>query len=174
MKHQIFRRLAVVIVVLVSLYLLAVITLPAMFPGTMCALTRAPVEEVRVLIMAVNLYKDTYDSYPPSLATLGPPAPGQSVSSGSSGLISAELASGVWLGYTFRYIPTSARGRKSINGFRIIADPITEGPKKHHYFFDETGVLRAEKNRPATSASAPTHDSGCTCAAPEDFVGAQM
>jgi len=140
--------------------------------GKGCTLAESAVEEMRVLISSLNNYYYMNNTFPGSLAALGPPPLGQEAGREYSGMIDRQLASGNKLGYVFRYVPKrDPRDGRSIEGYWLTSDPITEGPRQHHYFADETGVLRSEKSRPASADSPVTHDSSCSCAAPEDYVG---
>lgn len=152
---------------------LAAFTLPILFSGRMCALAESGVEDVRVLTVALISYDLEYHSYPASLDALGPPGPGSSVGAPHNGWIDTQLASGNKVGYLFRYTPRRSPGLTAVTGYTLTADPIGRGPG-HHYFSDETGVLRAEPDRPATANSPETHDSSCTCAAKEDYVGPRI
>jgi hypothetical protein len=70
------------------------------------------------------------------------------------------VASGTKFGYAFNYELSSVEwgGVKNF-GYRITANPITSGTTGRKYFFtDQTGVIRAEPDWPATANSPPIND----------------
>jgi hypothetical protein len=134
------------------------------FRGHGCALQDNAIANMRTLTTAILTYRDTYDAYPPTLAALGPPSPGQSLSGEAAAYISQDLASGNHIGYLFRYVrimPSNKRVEKE--GYMILADPIGEGPGRHHYFASDDAVIRSEESHPATAKSPPSSDPSCLC-----------
>lgn len=110
------------------------------------------------ILAGINLYKQTYKTYPPTLSALGgAPATCATVATAAAAcLIDNVLASGEKSGYVVRYkaIDTLQSGR--FDAFTLTADPVNgEGPRRHHYFADQTGVIRVETGRHATAASPP-------------------
>lgn len=134
------------------------------FRGHGCALQDNAVTNVRHVITALVTYRTTYDHYPPTLAALGPPPPGQSFSAAAAGLIAPDLASGNHRGYLFRYIRkvSSPTGDEN-EGYVILADPLDEGPGRHHYLASEDAVVRSEESRAATAQSPTSDDPSCFC-----------
>ncbi|HKF22390.1 MAG TPA: hypothetical protein VKE93_12530 [Candidatus Angelobacter sp.] len=132
--------------------------------GHGCALQDKAVTNMRVLTTAVITYRDSYHAYPPTLAALGPPPPGQPLSAQAAGYITRELSSGNHAGYLFRYSlkGPSRKGHES-ERYLMVADPIGEGLGKHHYFTQEDAVIRSEENHPATAKSPPSNEDGCIC-----------
>ena len=128
-----------------------------------CALTDAPVTNMRTLVSALITYENMYHTYPSSLAALGPPLPGQPLSPERTGFIDPRLAFGVKVGYVFHYVPKKDTESRSIDGYTLTADPIDNARGGHHYFADDSGVVRSEESRPATVTSPPTQDTGCIC-----------
>jgi hypothetical protein len=138
-----------------------------------CALSESGVEDVRLLALVLGSYALEYRSYPASLDALGLPPPGSAADAVHTGWIDAQLAAGKKVGYVFRYIPKwSSAHLELVTSYILTADPIGGG-LGHHYFSDETAVVRAEEDRPATADSRETHDSSCSCAAKENYVGAR-
>src|SRR4029077_20605242 len=77
-------------------------------------------------------------------------------------LIDSETASGRKGGYIFRYDakassdpPAKGCQEPGALAYAVTADPIEPAPEKRHFFIDETGVLRVEKDKPATAKSPP-------------------
>ena len=132
--------------------------------GHGCALQDNAVANVRHVITALVTYRTTYDHYPPTLAALGPPPPGQPFSAAAAGLITPDLALGNHRGYLFRYIrklPSHASDKNE--GYVVLADPVGEGPGRHHYFASEDAVVRSEESRVATQGSPVSLDPTCFC-----------
>lgn len=110
------------------------------------------------ILAGMELYKQTYKTYPPTLSALGGvPATCATVATAAAAcLIDNVLASGEKSGYILRYkaIDTLRSGR--FDAFTLTADPVNGGgTKKRHFFTDQTGVIRVETGRPATAASPP-------------------
>ncbi|MBA7588499.1 hypothetical protein ES708_30557 [subsurface metagenome] len=69
-----------------------------------------------------------------------------------SGLLSSDLASGKWHGYYFVVVGKDGNGKK----WHATASPIKPGITGYKYFYvDETGVIRFEKDKPATKDNPP-------------------
>jgi hypothetical protein len=127
---------------------------------------------LRTLNEAATGYWLVYKRYPASLSVLGRPL------AGTPPLIDEELASGKKSGYVFTY----SAGEKDVAGvpyeiyvdpdtglqaarpasparvdaYTIHADPLTPGTTgQNHYFTDQTGVIRQERDRPANEQSSP-------------------
>lgn len=100
---------------------------------------------LRTLVTVLITYSNTYITCPPSLADMGPPPPGEPLSSRSAGLIGAELASGISHGYKFQLSCNS-----STRAFTISADPLENSGYTDHFFVDETIIIRRETGVPAT------------------------
>ena len=136
-----------------------------------------PLSDVRVLLISLVTYYDTYDSFPPDLRSLGGYRKGVAPSANAAGLISDELASSSKLGYRFTYRPFSSKAKVPLDRFTLNVDPIDgcskfcvnyfidergvfhdvdpDGCTKdcNHYFADEHGVIHVEANSPATPES---------------------
>lgn len=117
-----------------------------------------PVRTIPTILAGMELYKQTYKTYPPALSALGgAPATCTTVATAAAAcLIDNVLASGEKSGYILRYkaIDTLQSGR--FDAFTLTADPVNGGStKQRHFFTDQTGVIRVETGRPATAASPP-------------------
>lgn len=113
-----------------------------------------PLRDLRALATAALMYYGEYHSFPPNLATLGPPSRGVAPSANAAGFIDDKLASGSKLGYRFSYHAFSSSAKGALDRFTINADP-TEGCSKGcpHYFMDENCVIHMEANSTATAKS---------------------
>jgi type IV pilus assembly protein PilA len=73
-------------------------------------------------------------------------------------VIDPALAAGTRFGYAFAYNPRSSNGGEKIDAYEINAEPIEPGKYgKHHFFMDETGVIRMSENSPANSKDPALH-----------------
>jgi len=132
--------------------IVAAIAIPNLLHARMAANEASAVGSLRTLNTACLAYSSQYNSYPPSLSSLGPGAqPGPA----AAGLIGNELASGQRSGYLFTYEPRpDANG--AVSSFALRADPITAGATGVRYFFeDQSGVIRFNTLGPATEDSPP-------------------
>jgi type IV pilus assembly protein PilA len=70
--------------------------------------------------------------------------------------IDPALASGVKAGYRFTYRPKSRKGNGLMDAYEIFADPVQPGRAGvRHFYTNESGVVRYESGRPASSDSPP-------------------
>jgi hypothetical protein len=73
---------------------------------------------------------------------------------GEDALIDAVLASGQKGGYKFTYSSQNTKGDGKIDAFQVTADPLVPGKTgKHHFFVDQTGVIRMSYDGPANASS---------------------
>jgi type IV pilus assembly protein PilA len=135
-------------VMVIPLMIIAAIAIPNLLRAKMAANEASAVGSLQGINTAIATYISTYGSLPRSLAVLGP-APGGHASANSADLIDSVLASGTRSGYLFQY---ELQG----DSYAVSANPVTLGTTGSRYFFtDQTGVIRAESSRPATSESPP-------------------
>jgi hypothetical protein len=118
------------------------------------------VGSLRELNSATTTYWTTYGKFPSKISNLGPPRPGTPPSDEAADLIDMILGTGKKSGYVFHYETgpvTESNGKYGGRGYTISADPINPSSKRdrHRFFTDQTGVIRAEVDRPA-SAESPT------------------
>jgi type II secretory pathway pseudopilin PulG len=128
----------------------------------------AAVGYLRDINIAATSYAATYNNgFPPDLQTLS----GIGVPNcDHAGLIDGILASGTRSGYIFTYTatagdPTSSTAPKNpgpgcsamgAGGYTVTADPVNRGTTGNSsYYTDSTGLIRVEKNAPATAESDP-------------------
>jgi hypothetical protein len=111
-----------------------------------------PESGLRTFLTAIVMYRETYKLYPPTLSALGGDVArcNTGVSAAAACLIDNVLASGEKSGFTYHY--TLKEGAK---GFTLTVDPNQDNPPQHHFFTDQTGVIREEVGRFATADSPP-------------------
>lgn len=132
--------------------IIAAIAIPNLLRARMAANEASAVGSLRTLSAACIAYSSHYQSYPPSLASLGPST---QPSAEAANLVTDTLASGQKTGYLFTYeAGTDANG--GITTYAAHADPIKEGATgQRHFFVDQTGVIRVSIREPATADSPP-------------------
>jgi hypothetical protein len=111
------------------------------------------VSDLRTLDTAELIYSSTYSGgFGPDLRSLGLAA-GAQPSPKCAGLVDDELASGTKGGYRFTYIPGRATGGR-IDTYTFSADPADpQDVGDAHYFTDQLGVIRRERDGPAGANS---------------------
>lgn len=156
--------------------IIAAIAIPNLIRARVAANEASAQASLRVIDTAAAIYSSEYSNgYPPSLAAMD----GDGTSAAScdhAHLIDAVLASGHKSGYAFTYTPMPeaenqqrpVSEKAAANGctvagadsFTITADPVTRGTTGFRSFFvDQTGVIRAEQNGPASADSPEIGDS---------------
>jgi hypothetical protein len=74
----------------------------------------------------------------------------------SGNLIDRTLAKGTKSGYTFRVLPPNPADRDMNFTWSVVAEPVRPGETGDRYFYiDESGVIRFEAGKTATSCSTP-------------------
>jgi len=121
----------------------------------MAANEASATRSLRALNKSASVYSTTYGAYPSSLGALGPSS---SPSSTAANLIDSALANGTKSGYVFVYYgifdPAGSKGEAE--RYIITASPVTPRTTGMRYFFtDQSGTIRTESNRVATSESPP-------------------
>ena len=149
-KQKGFSLIELLIVVAIIL-IIAAIAIPNLLRSKMAANEASAVGSLRTINTASVAYSTTYGSYPPALADLGPDASGGfAPTSATADLIDSVLASTVKSGYDFAYASTAPYTTYTIN-----ADPQSTSTGQRHFFTDQSGVIRADTQGSATSASTP-------------------
>jgi hypothetical protein len=129
------------------------------------------VSGVRTIGTAEITYTSTYPKigFSPSLGALGSGGTDcHQPNEQHACLIDDVLASGVKSGYRYRYAPAPPETGSVVIGFTIHADPYEEKPNwlerlfgvepqagQRHFFSDQSGVIRFEKDREAGPQSPP-------------------
>jgi hypothetical protein len=126
---------------------------------------------LRTISSAAETYLSTYSNgFPRSLEQMEV-TPGGAESCEHAQLIEDESFRTRMTHYRFTYLPVfAATGKSAVVsreaaangctapgaiGFTVTADPIDPTSDKEYFFIDDTGVVRVEKNRPATAKSPP-------------------
>jgi type IV pilus assembly protein PilA len=143
------------------------IAIPNLLRARQAANEASAVGSLETIEVAAIQYSTQYgNGFPPSLAAMDGPA-STAPSCDHAQLLNSALASGLGNGYLFTYVPTGTqilRGDAKARGctapgsssFEVHADPIARGTTGQRSFFtDQTGVIRADENAPASSDSAP-------------------
>ncbi len=136
---------------------LAVIAIPNLLRSRMASGEASPVGTLRTINTAEVTYASTYPErgFSVTLAQLGPPAPNVQPGPEAAGFIDSVLASGQKSGYRFTYVPGPTDERGFRETYAALADPVSPESGHRHFFTDETGVIRAETDRPAGPNSPP-------------------
>ncbi len=138
------------------LVILAAIAIPNLLRSKMAANEAAAVGSLRTLNTACLTYSTEYGGFPPSLDALGGEGNGAHPSATAAQLIDSFLQSGQKSGYLFFYSAGYPNDKGVISSFTVNADPVLAGSTGlRHFFTDQTGVIRAESDRPANANSPP-------------------
>ncbi len=115
------------------------------------------VGSLRTLNTAEVTYASTYNrGFASSLTALGPQLAGKPEDAERAGLIDEVLASGRKSRYVFTYRVTASDDRGFPSAYTINADPVDAGMRgEGHFFSDQSGVIRRERDRPANKDSPP-------------------
>jgi type IV pilus assembly protein PilA len=147
--------------------IIAAIAIPNLLRARQAANEATAIGWLQTIDVAAIRYSSQYgNGFPPSLAAMDGGDNG-APSCDRAQLIDTPLASGLRDGYRFTYVPTGTqilRADAKAHGctipgsssYEVHADPITRGVSGQRSFYtDQTGVIRAEENAPATPDSAP-------------------
>lgn len=144
----------VVMMIVVALIVLGLILYASLGgPSRVETNERSALGALRRVVVASETYRLSYGSYPPSLAALGPAAPGKSGSAERADFIDSVLGSGLKSGYRFEYIPV--RDRRRVTGFQVVARPVDVSSGRRRFFVDQTGVIRSSSSADPSPASPP-------------------
>ena len=145
------------LIVIAIILIISAIAIPRLLRSRMVANEASAVASLRTLCTVQVNYQSTYQvGYAPSLAALGPQAPGTPPSASNAGLIDVILAGGTKSGYVFTYNPVDSNGDGQVDSFTITAAPFVPGQTGDRYFFvDLSNVIRYNVGAPATVASTP-------------------
>ena len=143
-------------VTVIPVILLIAVAIPNLLRSVRGANEAIAVGSLRTLNVAAISYYSTYDhGYPPALENLGPPSAGRE-NEKRANLIDPTLATGTKSGYLFVYRAVRLKGSTYPLEYTISADPAVAGTTgMRHFFTDQTGVIRFERDRTATANSPP-------------------
>jgi type IV pilus assembly protein PilA len=162
-KEKGFTLIELLIVIAIIL-IIAAIAIPNLLRSRMAANEASAVGSLRTITTAAITYSTTYgNSFPPTLAALGPPAGGGADSCDASGLLDSVLSAGQKSGYNFTYAGANAIAAAGpgctaagFNTYTVNADPVTPGTTGiRHFFTDESGVIRFNATQAATVTDPP-------------------
>jgi type IV pilus assembly protein PilA len=141
---------------LTSLIIIVLIAIPNLLRAKLVANGASAAVTLHTLNASALMYSNSYGGFPHALSDLGPPAGTSTPASSAADLIDALTAGGAKNGYTFAYVPVSTDHSGFVTGYSITASPVTPGTTGTRYFFtDQSDMIRAEENRPATAESPP-------------------
>jgi len=150
-----------ILLVIVAILLLAAILVPAYLRSKIADGHDLGVGTLRTITSANQTYWSTYgNGFAPSLSQLDGFGKG-AADCDHALLIDSATASGRKYDYIFTYTakpssnpPAKGCSQAGANAFSVNADPVKPSAEHQYFFIDETGVLRVEKDKPA-SASSP-------------------
>lgn len=155
---KVFGALVIVVVIL----LLAAILIPAYLRSKIADGGDLGVRTLRVICSANETYSSTYDN---GFATTLSQLDGLGSGAGDCDhalLIDSATASGRKYDYIYTYTakpstnpPAKGCSQVGASAFSVSAEPVKPSAEHRYYFIDETGVLRVEKNKPASASSPP-------------------
>jgi hypothetical protein len=109
-------------------------------------------ESLKIIISAIDSYRNKYARLPESLANLASPARGRP-SVESAGLLDADLAKGAKNGYTFRYVIAGGSNLGAPAKYELSATPLQYGRTGRRSFFrDSSGGLHAADRQGAVGS----------------------
>jgi prepilin-type N-terminal cleavage/methylation domain-containing protein len=159
-KHNKNKRgfsLIELLIVVAIILIIAAIAIPNLLRSRIAANEASAVGSLRTLNTAEITYNTTYPNvgFACSLASLGPPASGNSATSSTAGLIDANLSAGVKSGYDFTLLSSTcglAAGIKTTYNYG--AHPISPGVTGQRYFCtDVSGVIQYNATAAFTDSS---------------------
>lgn len=154
-KQRGFTLIELLIVVTIIL-IIAAMAIPNLVGAKMRANEAAAVGALKAINAACMAYWTTYNGYPPTLASLGPPAGGTQMGPSSADLLDSVLASGNKSGYVFTYAAVDANGDGKMDTYTVVAEPASRGTTGQRSFFtDQSGTIRVSPTGTATSSSTP-------------------
>jgi type IV pilus assembly protein PilA len=127
------------------------VIVPNLLLSKVAANEASAVVTLRTIETASLAYYSQYNSFPPSLAALGPPSPGKPAGPDAANLINGAVAAGNYRGYVFTYESATQDGSSRFNASADPQQPNTTGIR--HFHADESGVIRWNSESPADRAS---------------------
>ena len=154
-KQKGFSLIELLIVVAIIL-IIAAIAIPNLLRSKMAANEASAVGSLRTLNTASVTYSTSYNTYPGTLAVLGPIASGGTASSGLADLVDSVLSAGIKSGYSFTWSTGTTDSAGNYLNYSITAQPLTPGTTGQRYFYtDQSGVIRANASGTADVTSTP-------------------
>lgn len=149
-----FSLIELMIVVAVIL-IIAALAIPQLLRAKMAANESAAVSALRTIATEEVNYDAAWSlGFSPTLASLGPPTPGNPATPANAGLVDSVLASGIRGGYQFIFTPLIPSGSGIATGYQVNANPISPGITGDWYFYvDQSNVIRQMYGSQASSTS---------------------
>lgn len=143
-------------IVVAIIVIIAAIAIPSLLHARMAANESACVAALRTVSSEeVNYVSQWSQGFSPSLAALGPPAPGVVASPTAADLIDSVTASGIRGGYQFIYVPLNDPTSGQATGYQINTSPLSPGITGEWYFYlDQSNVIRENYGSPASVTSS--------------------
>ncbi len=136
--------------------IVAAIAIPNLLRSRYAAGQASAVGSLRTLNTAAITYSSTYRGFPENLAVMRASTDNKTPDANAAGLIDEVLASGRKSGYVFTYAVAERDEKGFPSAYTINADPVEAGNTgQNHYFTDQSGVIRSERERPANKGSPP-------------------
>lgn len=137
---------------IISILIIAAIAIPNLLRARIAANEASAVGSLRTINTACVTYSSTYNTFPPSLSSLGS---GGEPSANAAGLIDTPLASGLKNGFVFTY-EAGPTEDGTVKTYSVHADPVTSGSTgMRHFFTDQSGAIRFRIDGPANDSSDP-------------------
>jgi type IV pilus assembly protein PilA len=146
-----FSLIELLIVVAIIL-IIAAIAIPSMIHSRMAANEASAVASMRTMNTACTTYTTSYNTFPSTLANLGPAAV---PTAAAADLLDSILTSGTKSGYVFTYSAGTADANGNINTFSINADPVARGTTGQRSFFTDSTFAIHVNSSATASASDP-------------------
>lgn len=132
--------------------IIAAIAIPNLLRARIAANEASAVGSLRTINTACVTYATSYNTFPPSLSSLGPSG---EPSASAAGLIDTLLANGQKSGYVLTYEAGSPEDGL-VKTYAARADPLTPGTTgMRHFYTDQSGVIRFSRDGPANDSSDP-------------------
>jgi type IV pilus assembly protein PilA len=151
-----------ILLVIVAILFVAAILIPCCLRTKIADGREPAVGTLRTISSANQTYSATYEN---GFATNLSQLDGFGTGTGDCDhalLIDSATASGRKYDYIYTYAakpspnpPAKGCSQTGASAFSVNADPIKPSAEHQYFFIDETGVLRVEKNKPASASSPP-------------------
>jgi type II secretory pathway pseudopilin PulG len=147
---------AVLVLSIPVVLIVAAIAIPNLLRAKIAANEASAAAGVRTITTASIQYQSSYGHYPQTLEQLSQPPGNATPDENHAGLIDPTLASRIKSGYVFTYQGIDSHHDGKTDAFTINADPAeAERSGFKHFFCSEDGVVRVERDRPASAESPP-------------------
>jgi prepilin-type N-terminal cleavage/methylation domain-containing protein len=145
------------LIVIAIILIIAAIAIPNLLRSRIAANQASAVGSLRTLNTCELTYASTFNTgYSADLLSLQTPSPaGANPTSTAAGLIDSVLASGTKSGYSFTYSPGATDYTGRIQGYAIVAIPISSASGTNYYYTDQSGIIRQNSTTTAGSSDSP-------------------